>query len=149
MLYLAYGSNLNTAQMHFRCPGAVPVGRVDLPDHRLVFRGSKTGSFLSVDRAKGQTVPCVAWRLAPGNEASLDMYEGFPTFYRKHYARVPVRMFGRKGPTVTCRCMWYALPESSPLGAPSRAYYQVCFEGYQYFGLPTEKLRGALESDIG
>jgi hypothetical protein len=39
MLYLAYGMNTNIDQMASRCPGSVSVGRVDIPDHRLVFRG--------------------------------------------------------------------------------------------------------------
>ena len=38
-LYLAYGMNTNIDQMASRCPGSVSIGRVDIPDHRLVFRG--------------------------------------------------------------------------------------------------------------
>ena len=39
MLYLAYGSNLHRGQMKFRCPLAKPLGKVLVPDFRLVFRG--------------------------------------------------------------------------------------------------------------
>ena len=37
--YFAYGINLNHSSMHSLCPFAVPIGKYELPDHRLVFRG--------------------------------------------------------------------------------------------------------------
>ena len=46
--YIAYGSNLNTEQMEFRCPTARPLGTAILRDRRLSFRGSKTGAYLTV-----------------------------------------------------------------------------------------------------
>ena len=45
--YLAYGSNLNMEQMHYRCPGAVPLGTAELEGYRLLFKGSKTGAYLT------------------------------------------------------------------------------------------------------
>ena len=36
--YIAYGSNLNIAQMDERCPGAQPVCTAKLEDYELVFR---------------------------------------------------------------------------------------------------------------
>jgi len=37
MLYFAYGSNLDFAQMRDRCPSALFVAIAKLPDHRLAF----------------------------------------------------------------------------------------------------------------
>lgn len=34
--YLAYGSNLNIAQMQFRCPDATVVGTAVIPDYELL-----------------------------------------------------------------------------------------------------------------
>ena len=48
-LYLAYGSNLSLEQMAYRCPHAYPVGTATLPDYQLLFKGSKTGSYLTVE----------------------------------------------------------------------------------------------------
>ena len=37
--YLAYGSNLNLEQMKYRCPTAKPIGKMNLKDYRLVYKG--------------------------------------------------------------------------------------------------------------
>ena len=51
--YIAYGSNLNLPQMRGRCPGATVVGTAIIKDSRLLFRGSKTGSYLTVGGRQG------------------------------------------------------------------------------------------------
>ena len=51
--YLAYGSNLNIRQMQMRCPGAKPVGTMVLKGYELLFKGSKTGSYLTIEKKKG------------------------------------------------------------------------------------------------
>ena len=42
-LYIAYGSNLNLEQMAFRCPTAKVVGKSELKDYELLFRGGRRG----------------------------------------------------------------------------------------------------------
>ena len=54
-LYIAYGSNLNLPQMAFRCPTAEVVGKSELKDYGLLFRGSRYGAV-----ATGQLRPCAA-----------------------------------------------------------------------------------------
>ena len=46
--YLAYGSNLNVNQMKRRCPRAKIVGSTIIDDYRLMFKGSKTGAYLTI-----------------------------------------------------------------------------------------------------
>ena len=55
--YLAYGSNLNIPQMQRRCPTAKIVGIAEIKDYELLFKGSKTGSYLTIEPKKGATVP--------------------------------------------------------------------------------------------
>lgn len=81
--YLAYGSNLNMAQMRYRCPGAVPLGTVEIKDYRLLFKGSRSGSYLTIEKAEGFTVPVGVWAVTKADEARLDRYEGYPAFYYK------------------------------------------------------------------
>ena len=38
--YIAYGSNLNIPQMRWRCPSARIIGTSEIPDYRLLFKGS-------------------------------------------------------------------------------------------------------------
>ena len=47
--YLAYGSNLNLQQMALRCPMAKPVGTAVIRDYELLFKGSKTGAYLTIE----------------------------------------------------------------------------------------------------
>lgn len=51
MLYFAYGSNMNLAQMRRRCPGAHFCGRGVLHDYRLVER-----CFADIEEATGASV---------------------------------------------------------------------------------------------
>lgn len=81
--YIAYGSNLNIAQMKFRCPCARVVGNSMLKGYSLRFRGSKTGSYLTVEKDTEGCVPVGVWAVSAKDLQSLDRYEGYPTFYRK------------------------------------------------------------------
>lgn len=48
--YLAYGSNLNVRQMKYRCPTAKIVGTAVIRDYELLYKGSKTGSYLTIEK---------------------------------------------------------------------------------------------------
>lgn len=76
MKYLAYGSNLNTKQMKRRCPNAAIVGSTILDGYRLMFKGSKTGAYLTIEKAKSYKVPLGVWEIDSTDLASLDRYEG-------------------------------------------------------------------------
>ena len=47
--YIAYGSNLNVPQMRMRCPHATILGTSNLKGWELLFKGSKTGSYLTIE----------------------------------------------------------------------------------------------------
>ena len=81
--YIAYGSNLNIRQMRMRCPSARIIGTSEIPDYELLFKGSKTGSYLTIESKEGSRVPVAAWEVSAEDELALDRYEGFPTFYYK------------------------------------------------------------------
>ena len=55
--YLAYGSNLSIAQMVQRCPYAVYVGKATIPNYQLLFKGSQSGSYLTIEKKEGSSVP--------------------------------------------------------------------------------------------
>ena len=83
MLYVAYGSNLNVQQMSYRCPRATVAFTGYLINWKLLYRGSRTGSYATVKRQKGSRVPVAVWNIDNKNEKALDLYEGYPRFYRK------------------------------------------------------------------
>ncbi|MBR3640969.1 MAG: gamma-glutamylcyclotransferase [Oscillibacter sp.] len=143
-LYLAYGSNLNVAQMNFRCPDAKIVGTAELKDHRLMFKGSGTGNYLTVEPESGCAVPVAVWSVSEADEASLDRYEGFPRFYYKK--NVTLEMLEREsGQTRTVNAFVYVMHEDRELGAPRDDYYERCMEGYEHFGFDPQLLAEARE----
>ena len=66
--YVAYGSNLNVRQMKMRCPGATILGTAKLKDYELLFKGSKTGSYLTIEKKEGSTVPVAIWEVTESDE---------------------------------------------------------------------------------
>lgn len=144
-LYLAYGSNLNLRQMTHRCPGAELLGYTYLENTRLIYRGSLSGYYLSIEDAAGCRVPCGVFRITPQDERNLDRYEGYPNFYGKvTYKGLPLyAMDGTLRPG-SIDAMAYRLPCSSPTGLPIPYYIRICREGYLDFGFDPAYLDQAL-----
>ena len=145
-LYIAYGSNMNLAQMANRCPTAAVVGASEMKDHRLLFRGQHAGAVATVEPLKGGSVPVVVWEITPADEIALDRYEGFPFLYRKE--TVKVKLDGK-----TVSVMVYIMNEKDdygyrPLGRPSAYYYTTILEGYKDAGFDIEILRQATTDSV-
>ena len=130
--YIAYGSNLNVQQMRMRCPCATILGTATLKGWELLFRGSKTGSYLTIEECDGGSVPVVIWDVTESDEAALDRYEGFPSFYYKKDIRLQYKGI-RSGRRRTVTAFAYIMHEDRPIGIPSDFYMRVCLEGYDTF----------------
>ena len=140
--YLAYGSNLNIAQMQFRCPDAVIAGTAVIPDYELLFKGSLTGAYLTIEPKQGSQVPVGVWEVSLADEFRLDRYEGFPSFYYKKEIRIPVKDI-RTGKTRQRDAFVYIMHEDRKLGGPTSFYMRTCLDGYKDFGFDTAPLRQA------
>ena len=142
--YLAYGSNLNIAQMQFRCPDATVVGTAVIPDYELLFKGSLTGAYLTIEPKQGSQVPVGVWEVSLTDELKLDRYEGFPNFYYKKEIRIPVTDI-RTGKTKLRDAFVYIMHEDRKLGVPTDMYVRTCIEGYRDFGFDTDFLLAAYD----
>lgn len=131
--YIAYGSNLNITQMRHRCPGALVVGTGYINDYQLLFKGSKTGSYLTIEKAKGCKVPVAIWKVNEEHEKALDRYEGYPDFYYKKEIEIDFISIKRKLPHHS-KAFVYIMHGDRKLGIPSSYYMQTCLEGYDRFG---------------
>lgn len=130
--YIAYGSNLNVRQMQMRCPHATILGTANLKGWELLFKGSRTGSYLTIEKSEGGTVPVVIWEVTATDEAALDRYEGFPNFYYKRDIKLQYKGI-RTGKRRTVTAFAYIMHEDRPIGIPSNFYMRTCLEGYDTF----------------
>lgn len=141
--YIAYGSNLNLSQMFNRCPGSRVIGTAELDGWELLFKGSKTGSYLTIEENPDSWVPVVAFEVTEKDERALDIYEGFPNFYYKKEMELPITGI-KTGIVRTRKVFVYIMHEERPLGIPSSRYMRTCLQGYDTFGFDEEFLYEAL-----
>lgn len=137
-LYIAYGSNLHVGQMAYRCPNATIVGTTELKDWRLMFKGSRTGNYATIEPCIGETVPVLVWELSKADERSLDIYEGFPVFYFKQ--TIPIVLEGQE-----VEAMAYIMRLDAAVGYPSQSYINTLEMGYGYCGFDPAILKEALK----
>ena len=143
--YVAYGSNLNVRQMLIRCPNARIVGTSKIPNYELLFKGSKTGSYLTIEPKIGSSVPVGVWRVNNTDENALDRYEGFPKFYYKMEMELPI--IGIRSGKIRNRAAFvYVMHEDRPFGIPSLYYVETCLEGYRNFGFDKDVLFQAIKN---
>ncbi len=145
--YIAYGSNLNIRQMRMRCPGARVIGTSEVKDYELLFKGSKTGSYLTIEPKAGASVPVAVWEVTERDEMALDHYEGFPDFYYKAEMVLPVKGI-KTGKVRRRRVFVYIMHEERSLGLPSASYVTVCREGYDAFGFGQRYLTDAIQRSV-
>jgi gamma-glutamylcyclotransferase (GGCT)/AIG2-like uncharacterized protein YtfP len=139
MLYFAYGSNMDDAQMRHRCPDARRVGIAVLAGHRLCFprRSQIRGcGVASVEPREGHEVWGVVYDLGPEDIASLDRREGYDPARdaaANNYNRVAV-LVAIDG-VATEVLTYLAVPQASP-PPPSVAYLAHLRSGARHHGLP-------------
>lgn len=129
-LYLAYGSNLNMAQMLVRCPTAEVVKPYVITGWRLVFR-----QVADVEPAAGEQVLTGMWRVYDDDELALDRYEGI---YSGLYRKVEVNLKKTGEPA------FLYVMNSREVAPPRKYYYDTIAEGYTDWGFDLAPLRRAL-----
>lgn len=137
--YFAYGMNTNIGEMSYRCPDAVCVGPAKIKNYRLAFR-----THADIERADGEVICGVLWRITDKCEQSLDMLEGYPYYYDKqefiveldrprtnqtHFVAMAYQMFNQNG---------YSLP--------GQRYLDCLLEGYKDNNVDNTQIYTALES---
>jgi hypothetical protein len=123
--------NTNIDQMAYRCPAAVSLGRYDLPDHRLVFRG-----VADVVYSQGDTLQTVLWDITRNCEEALDILEGYPHLYDKK--EVPIEFMN-----INDYAMIYYMVNPYVPSHPSITYQEMLKEGYYDHSLDLEQIYNA------
>lgn len=135
--YIAYGSNMDLDQMKCRCPDAILIGTSQLHGYELLFKGSQTGAYATIEPKAGEIVPVLVWKISEADEKNLDRYEGYPRFYYKKILKVDIQ-----GSVIDA--MVYIMQEERELGKPSHQYYHVLEAAYEKFNFDKNTLIAAL-----
>lgn len=135
--YIAYGSNLNLEQMAVRCKTAQVVGRGEIRDYELLFRGHRDAAVATVEPKEGASVPVLIWDIGPEDEKNLDIYEGYP------------RLYGKTNLTVQTEngcesIMAYMMNKGHHLEMPSDAYLNTIAKGYLDAGFDVDILMASV-----
>ena len=136
-IYIAYGSNMDEKQMAFRCSDAKLIGKGKLKDWRLMFKGSLSGNYATIERDKDCEVPVLLWEISKADERNLDRYEGFPNFYYK----TEIEVEAENGEKFVG--MVYIMHEERKLGLPSAHYYKILSDAYEKFEFDLKILKEA------
>lgn len=129
VLYFAYGSNLNIADMRMRCPAAQPLRSLTIAGARLVFR-----RFADCVPEPGAACHGGLWRITPPCEAALDVYEELASgLYRKQVVVLTAPLDGE------LEVLMYVM-NAVDIAPPSPGYLEVLRHGYRDFGLPVAAL---------
>lgn len=140
-LYVAYGSNMNKAQMRARCPRAKAIGKGILHGYTLEFRGRSGHGVATIIENRNTSVPVVLWSITEECEKALDVYEGFPNLYYKKNVKVEIE---GEEKTAMVYIMAKRYEDKRMSAQPSDYYYNVIKEGYRDFNVESSALEEAL-----
>ena len=133
MLYFAYGSNLNHYQMKKRCKDSKFLKNFDLKGFKLTFRSIYRAA--DIDIKKDSIVTGALFEISKNDEKKLDLYEDFPTLYKKLYFT-----YNNK------KVMTYYMVRKSSFMYPKEIYLNTIKQGYKDCKLDTNYLKKALKN---
>tara|TARA_B100000787_G_scaffold168781_1_gene158277 strand:+ start:1167 stop:1568 length:402 start_codon:yes stop_codon:yes gene_type:complete len=133
MLYFAYGSNLHHFQMHRRCKDSIFLKKINLKEFKLTFRSKYRAA--DIEPKKKSTVPGALFEISKSDEKKLDIYEDYPTLYKKYY----FTYYGKK-------VMTYTMTRKTFFTFPSKRYLDVVKKGYKDCDLDNKYLKAALKT---
>ena len=131
MLYFAYGSNLNHFQMKRRCKDSVFLKKYELKDFRLTFRSKYRAA--DIEKKRNSIVPGGLFEISKSDEKKLDVYEDYPTLYKKIYFNY-----------YSSKVMTYTMVVKSEFRYPTERYLNVVKRGYSDCMLDKKYLLKAL-----
>jgi len=132
MLYFAYGSNLHHSQMKRRCKDSIFLKKINLKDFKLTFRSKYRAA--DIEPKRSSIVPGALFEISKSDEKKLDVYEGYPILYKKHY----FSYYGKK-------VMTYTMVRKTSFTFPTERYLNIVKLGYNDCNLNINYLKIALK----
>ena len=129
--YFAYGSNLHHQQMKKRCPNCRFIKKIILKNYTLTFR-SKYGA-ADIEKKIGGKVYGGLYVISKSAEKKLDIYEEYPTLYKKMFFKHSSK-----------KIMTYIMSKKTRLVPPTTRYLNIIKQGYKDCKLSMKSLNVAL-----
>jgi hypothetical protein len=133
MLYFAYGSNLHHFQMKRRCKDSIYLKKINLKGFKLTFRSKYRAA--DIEPHKKSIVPGGLFDISKSDEKKLDIYEDYPTLYKKYY----FYYYGNK-------VMTYTMARKTSFKFPTERYLNIIKRGYKDCKLDLDYLKKALQN---
>ena len=130
--YFAYGSNLHHNQMKRRCPKCRYIKKHILNNFQLTVR-SKYG-VADIEKKIGKKVYGALYIISKYAEKRLDVYEEYPTLYKKIYFKYKKK-----------KVMTYTMCRKTKLVPPTAHYLNIIKQGYNDCKLNFKSLQIALQ----
>jgi gamma-glutamylcyclotransferase len=140
VLYFAYASNMNTAQMERWCPASRYVKAAFLKGFRFVYDGFSVtwdGAVGNIVKSGTEGVWGALYETTERDRLTLDAFEGYP----RSYEHREVEVVDREGSVH--RAMTY-LRTGRALGKPHPDYERIVIDGAKQRGLPDDYIDKAL-----
>ena len=132
MLYFAYGSNLHHFQIKKRCKDSIFLKKINLMNFKLTFRSTYRAA--DIEPKKNSKVLGALFEISKSDEKKLDLYEDYPTLYKKYY----FTHYGKK-------VMTYTMTKKTPFRFPTERYLNIIKRGYRDCDLDKKHLQKALK----
>ena len=117
--------------MKKRCPNCSYIKKIILQDYNLTFR-SKYGA-ADIEKKPGTKVYGALYKISKTSEKRLDVYEEYPTLYKKMYFKYRNK-----------KVMTYTMVRKSKLVPPTTRYLNIIKQGYKDCKLNIKSLNVAL-----
>jgi len=143
LLYFAYGSNLDWAQIRTRCPSTRAVSVAAARHYRLAFTRFSTNrqcGAADILPSPGDEVWGMVYEIAEPDIATLDECEGFrPGRARQEnaYERIEIDVWGNGTDAGAQRVWTYVVVQKlDPCPRPSAEYKRLMVDGARRWGFP-------------
>jgi gamma-glutamylcyclotransferase (GGCT)/AIG2-like uncharacterized protein YtfP len=117
--------------MTARCPKSKFLGKSILEGWQLQFK-----SVATIQKGPNFKVPVGMFEITQECENSLDVFEDFPSLYKKYFVKVELS-------GIVVEAMTYVMGVGYGVGPPSEKYYNVICKGYLDCGLEAKYLEKA------
>jgi len=140
VLYFAYASNMNQAQMKRWCPASRFVSAAFLEGYRFVYDGFSVpweGAVGNIVASGTQGVWGALYAITERDRLTLDAFEGYPRSYEHREVEVKDREGQVHRALTYCRT-------GRALGKPHPDYEKIVIDGAKACGLPEEYIDASL-----